>query len=1494
MNGRILWRGALLGLASLLWWTACTDGRGLRARRVESQAELIGGPTAKGKVGDYLLENDRIRVVISGPGPTFTAGLFGGTVLDVDLQRTRSQDVQGRGFDAFAEAFPLANLLIVNPMNPTRAIRLSDAGVRAEDVQGAVSVFKDGSDGQEAVIRVTGHSAYIFDVLKMLNRDFLEGMLNPLTVAGLELDMYQLADLLPALVGEPDLNLFGLLNRLQISFDFQTDYILRPGEPFLRQVTTVTLAPQSDRLLQGCPPTPCDKTCEFGYAVAEFSETVSGASTPYKRMCPVCQCAEAPAEMATFNESRDFFQVLLGTLDGWVDPLWKGGVVTGDFLFFGSDAPPFAPGFGFDIDRKVYEDLWQGVGTMGSPIAAEWVAGVGENVSYAWATVNPRERRGFDCPGHRLAIVRITPDREDAVAQALTGQNDLDLAKNLAARDAAARVRQAIVDRRPIPLVSVPTDRTSDPGNQADPALRDQAYRQWVAGVLSGPGQALAARFGEGVDLDLLPAHDCLPSRVLVPLFTTSATAVLTHFAEGDTLKAAGEDAPLVDDRRAYTFTRYLSVGEGDVATAVAPLYGLRGTPTGTLEGVVFEDPSRKPLSHIDVFLLQDPREKPEDPIPTSFAAYRRLAVDRFGNSGIVSHFQSDVGLRDQTEPSGSFEGPVPPGRYLAMAHDPERGSSALEPVEVRVGERSRVLLFLQAPGEVAYRVTDQAGNRIPARLSFQALDETGKPLDWDGTNEPELGDHRYDHGVRKAEHSGHGEGTVRLAPGRYRVLVSRGMEYAVAEVPDLEVAPAQTVPLQVTLVREVDTTGWLAGDFHVHAVASVDSSLPMETRIRAAVAEGLEVVAATDHDHIVDYGPWIRQEGLENFLKYEVAAEVSPLEYGHFNAFPMRYDDTSGFVHGAPGWHGLTMRQIFDRMREMRDGPPESFVMEANHPRDGFMGYLAQLGVKGYDMTRKRPGMELCNQVMSEAPCDFDSFEVQNGKNLQYLHTPTVGEAERHNRCYREILDLRDAKRLAFEPGASVCAWLLVDPVADCDRAEAAARDPALGEAERLAWAVTRDHCAWHREAREAFDAASKADGLLSAKRQALEALKALSLRYQLERTDLENDAFFNTTSEEQAASDPTKFADVGCSQQKACEACVGKRHPECAKKVSDGGTGWTTACVIWCRDECPEHDARPCTDRFEVLEDWFHFLDIGFDKVGVANSDSHGTAKEIGHPRTYVQAGTDSPAAADVRDVNRAMKAGRVTLSSGAFIEFSLRQEGTPGQAAIGDVLTATGDGDLLAHIRVQTPSWYRVERIEVWSNSRRVKQIFVDPPKEAIEDFNAEVRLPRPEIDSWYLVIAYGTSGEASMSPVYKREPYGNILISTVIALAADQLLANFSSLLDKVSSLGLDVSSLLGSLELPDSYPSFAWGATNPIRVDVDGGGFRPPRAVDTNGDGVWDPPPFCSVPCDPSKGEAACPAGQACLPRIGTSGADAVHVCQSPTPEYCVGLQRVSP
>lgn len=1477
-----LWQGvALAGL--LLAFSGCGGNDLLRAKMVERNDELIGGPSAKAKIGDFLLENDKIRAIIGGPGPGYAAGVFGGTVLDIDLRRFEAEYRNGKGWDSFSESFPLANLLVVNPSNPTEAIKLDPEGITVDFTNGGVFVLKDGSDGQEAVVRVTGHSAYMFDVMKFLNRDFLDKLLEKLSLGGIELDAGQLNDMLPIVLGM-DVNLFGLLNRLQLNFDFVTDYSVRPGESFLRQKTKVVLSAPSNKLLGGCAPVVCDKECEFGYVFAEVDEKVGDYSKPYKRMCPICECANETKDMATFNESRDFFKVLLGQPESWEEPTWKGGIVAGDFLFFGSEAQPFLPGFGHDIDRKIYENMWQGVGTMGSPIVADWIAAIGKNVSYAWTTVNPQETNL--CDSYRIAAVRADPASEEEISAALTGNSKLDLAKNLAERDAASRVRQLVVDRKPLFLTAI----TKDVPTKADAlaSWRKQVLEEQVGVLETATGLKVfsADEYGRaitnpegGFAIDLFPEHKCMPSKVMIPLYSTSATAVLTHFTEGDVLEADSGGHKAVDRNRSFKYERILAVGDGDVASAVASVYEVRGTPVGTLKGVVLEEGSMNPASHISVFVVNDYREKQGDPLPANWAEYRMAALEAYGNSGFVTQFQSDVGINRSID--GSFKGPVPPGRYLVFAHASDRGQSAFQPVEVTVDGTANVALVVPSAGKVEYFITDEGGVASPGRLSFQSLDAEGEVHWWTGSNEPELGDSRYDHGVTRVEHSATGQGTVSLPPGNYRVVVSRGFEYDNYVVDNFEVIGGQASTLRAHLIREVDTTGRISADLHVHSRASVDSAMDEFDRVYSVLAEGLEYITATDHDHIVDYMPYIYEKGLEGFLQVTPSAEVSPLEYGHFNAYPLKYDHRKASVHGAPQWQGRTMREIWDVARATLDGPEDAYVFQVNHPRDGFLGYFAQIGMKGYSLQRKTPGMEMCNQALAESPCDFDAMEILNGKNLQYIHTPTVGEVERHNRCYREIVRMRgDPSALSFKKNGqdAVCGWFQADPY-DCEEVANKVANPKLPEDERGQWMIKLDHCQWHAEFRAELEHC--ADGIpdgwtaVDCKRAALEGLKFLGVRYMMERTQDENDVYFSTTEE----------TDIGCKHKDACLECVKPIMPACDDK-------WTTECVITCRDECPLDDMRPCTDRMEMVQDWFHFLDVGFNKTIVGNSDSHGSSKEIGSPRNFVASSTDKPNAIDRDEIHRNIKRGDVVVSGGPYIEFSLVDKATERKAGISDTLESSGP--ILAHVKVQTPSWFKVDRVEIWSNSQLVKRFFPDKPVEAIVDFDEVIELQQPDIDSWYVVLAYGVSADSSMSPAYKRAAYGDILVTTIIGLALDQVLASFGSLVDKVGSFLGDLDSLTGSIELPDSYPSLPWGATNPILVDVDGDGYRPPRAVDANGDGVWDPPAFCSKECDPAD-ENPCGDYQVCAPRPkrpNDKGPD-VYVCWIPTPEHCVGLQPVA-
>ena len=88
---------ALLGLGLVAAALSCQpDPTAFRPRayRVSDRGQLIGGgPRALGEVGDYMLDNDRIRVVVQNAGYSRGFGVYGGGIIDADIRRF---DEQGR------------------------------------------------------------------------------------------------------------------------------------------------------------------------------------------------------------------------------------------------------------------------------------------------------------------------------------------------------------------------------------------------------------------------------------------------------------------------------------------------------------------------------------------------------------------------------------------------------------------------------------------------------------------------------------------------------------------------------------------------------------------------------------------------------------------------------------------------------------------------------------------------------------------------------------------------------------------------------------------------------------------------------------------------------------------------------------------------------------------------------------------------------------------------------------------------------------------------------------------------------------------------------------------------------------------------------------------------------------------------------------------------------------------------------------------------------
>lgn len=220
----------LCAAAALSLLGACREpaSGGLRAFRASDRAQLFGGPRALGDVGDYVLMNDKIRVVIQNAGFSRGFGVYGGGLIDADMRRP---DEEGRGVsqslgghDIFAELFPA---FFFQAVACDRVDVISD-GTRAYDKDyGPMHVHYD--EGT-AVIRASGQGGEFLTMLRLLDSIFL----NFLVPAGLQSDD---PDNDPALLKLGVLLMLGfedfakeIASLVNVNARYEVDYVLRPGD----------------------------------------------------------------------------------------------------------------------------------------------------------------------------------------------------------------------------------------------------------------------------------------------------------------------------------------------------------------------------------------------------------------------------------------------------------------------------------------------------------------------------------------------------------------------------------------------------------------------------------------------------------------------------------------------------------------------------------------------------------------------------------------------------------------------------------------------------------------------------------------------------------------------------------------------------------------------------------------------------------------------------------------------------------------------------------------------------------------------------------------------------------------------------------------------------------------------------------------------------------------------------------------------------------------
>ena len=475
-------------------------------------------------------------------------------------------------------------------------------------------------------------------------------------------------------------------------------------------------------------------------------------------------------------------------------------------------------------------------------------------------------------------------------------------------------------------------------------------------------------------------AYGTEPERdsMLIPFVASAFTGVF--YAQAPRNLDAGET---------FTYSAWFIIGDGDVGSVMDEVYRLRNIDTGKIRGRVLHGWTNEPVADASV-VVYDADDKP------------------------VSQFYTDA--------AGHIVGQLPPGRYSArVEQDPVLGDPV--PFEIRSQASTFVDLSRPAGGYVSVEVRDVAGRKLPAKVTAVGRIDSGdagkvyprflfdlaagqrwRTSDYipDDPDDPDT--LRYIENICFTEE---GRCHLELPVGpTFEIYVSRGIEYTLHHEPVTPKA-GQTVSIAARLDRVVDTTGYISADFHVHAAPSLDSDVSLHDRMLSAAGEGVEFVVASDHNFVTDYQPYIERAGLTDWLSSMVSIELTTLESGHFNAFPLKRE-VGAITKGSFEWSLRPPAEIFEALRDMasdesRADPDAAVVVQVNHPRDSIMGYFQQYGMDPLtgDVPEERTGSGVSGVIDPSGPAfydddgklafsyDFDAIEVLNGGlPVQIFHT--------------------------------------------------------------------------------------------------------------------------------------------------------------------------------------------------------------------------------------------------------------------------------------------------------------------------------------------------------------------------------------------------------------------------------------------------------------------------------------------------------------------------
>jgi len=247
--------------------------------------------------------------------------------------------------------------------------------------------------------------------------------------------------------------------------------------------------------------------------------------------------------------------------------------------------------------------------------------------------------------------------------------------------------------------------------------------------------------------------------------------------------------------------------------------------------------------------------------------------------------------LKHYPDAKGDYSFRLPAGNYELELSDIGR-DSIRKTIAVKAGAKTKLDLPVSKASGVRVEIRNDQGGHSPGKVQFIGVK---------GTETPNLGTEYRAHGGDHQYQTHDGRFTQQLPPGDYLVRITHGPEYDLAEQ-EIHVGKGEIVEVSATMMRTVDTAGWISTDFHAHSTPSGDNYCKTDDRLINFAAEQLEFAPTTEHNRIYDWQPHIDRLSLGDHIRTVPGIELTGSGQ-HFNAFPLK-PDPNAQNGGAPLWN--------------------------------------------------------------------------------------------------------------------------------------------------------------------------------------------------------------------------------------------------------------------------------------------------------------------------------------------------------------------------------------------------------------------------------------------------------------------------------------------------------------------------------------------------------------------------------------------------------------